>query len=194
MNTRPGRQPCSRMSSMVRSMCSRRLGMKRDVAGARRREIRNDAVHRSDHQMHVDRRLDVLAQRLAHHRTDREIGHVMIVHHVEMDAVGAGGEHGSHLLAESREVGGEDGGGDPGGGHGTSLRGATRGEKLALCRRSASRPQLGRSGTPAVPSAGRGAHEVSRARASRYFSLVLEMICGGSFGPGAFLFQSSVSR
>ena len=35
---------------------------------------------------------------------------------------------------------------------------------------------------------------VSRASASRYFSLRRVMISGGSFGPGAFLFQSSVSR
>src|SRR4051794_10939365 len=35
---------------------------------------------------------------------------------------------------------------------------------------------------------------VSRCNASRYFSLVRAMMLGGKSGPGAFLFQSSVSR
>ena len=35
---------------------------------------------------------------------------------------------------------------------------------------------------------------ISRLSASRYLSLVFAMISGGSFGPGACLFQSSVSR
>ena len=39
-----------------------------------------------------------------------------------------------------------------------------------------------------------GGQAVRRLSASRYFSLVLAMTSGGSFGPGDFLFQSSVSR
>ena len=36
----------------------------------------------------------------------------MPVHHIDMDPVGAGRVHGAHFLAEAREIGGEDGGGD----------------------------------------------------------------------------------
>jgi len=63
--------------------------------------------------MDVDRRGDaMLAQRLAHQRADGEIGHVVIVHHVEVDDVGAGGEHVVDFLAQPGKVGGQDGRGD----------------------------------------------------------------------------------
>ena len=92
-----------------------RFRMERDPGGAGLREVRNDAIDRLHHQVHVDRRGDaVLAQRLAHQRADGEIRHVVIVHHVEVDQVGAGSEHRLHFLAEAREVGGEDGRSDPG--------------------------------------------------------------------------------
>ena len=72
-------------------------------------EVRNDTVDRLDHQMHVDRRLHaVLAERLAHQRADREIRHVMVVHDVEVNQIGAGREHRIHLFAEPREVGGQN--------------------------------------------------------------------------------------
>jgi hypothetical protein len=32
----------------------------------------------------------------------------MVVHHVEVDPVGAGGDDVAHLVAEPREIGGED--------------------------------------------------------------------------------------
>ena len=51
-------------------------------------------------------------ERRADHRAEGEVGHVMVVHHVEVDPVGAGGDHVAHLLAQAGEVGGEDGGGD----------------------------------------------------------------------------------
>jgi hypothetical protein len=36
----------------------------------------------------------------------------MVVHHVEVDPVGAGGDDRAHLLAEAREIGAEDAGCD----------------------------------------------------------------------------------
>ena len=36
----------------------------------------------------------------------------MIVHHIEMDDVGPGGEHRIHFLSQTGKVGGEDGGGN----------------------------------------------------------------------------------
>ena len=56
-------------------------------------------------------------QGLAHHRPDGEIGHVVIVHDIEMDEIGAGMQHGIDFLAQAGEVGGQDGGGDPAGFH-----------------------------------------------------------------------------
>ena len=38
--------------------------------------------------------MNVIAQRRAHHRAYREIGHVVIVHHVEVDHIGTGRHHG----------------------------------------------------------------------------------------------------
>jgi phosphoribosylaminoimidazole-succinocarboxamide synthase len=90
-----------------------RLGVKADHAGAGFREIGNDAVDRLDHQVHVDGRGDaVVTQCLAHHRADGEVGYVMVVHHIEMHPVRAGGEHGVHILAQTSEIGGQNGGGN----------------------------------------------------------------------------------
>ena len=92
-----------------------RFGMERDVGGAGLREVRHDAIDRLHHEMHVDRRGDaVLAQRLAHQRADGEVRHVVVVHDVEVDDVGARGEHRIHFLAEPREVRGENRRRDPG--------------------------------------------------------------------------------
>ena len=61
--------------------------------------------------MHVDGRLDaVAAQRLADQRTDGEIGHVVVVHHVEVDDVRTRLQHRPYLLAQAGEIGREYGG------------------------------------------------------------------------------------
>ena len=56
--------------------------------------------------------LHVRADRFAHQRADGQVGHVVVVHHVEMHQVGAGGLDGAHLLAQAGKVGGQDGRGD----------------------------------------------------------------------------------
>ena len=68
--------------------------------------------------MDVERLGGVRAERLHHGRADREVGHEMAVHHVDVDPVGAGFVDRAHFLAELGEVGGEDGGSDERGGHG----------------------------------------------------------------------------
>ena len=89
------------------------LGVEADVARSRLGEIGNDAVDRLDHQVHVDRRGDaVLAQRLADQRADGQVRHVVVVHHVEVHPVGAGGQHRIDFLAQPGEVRGKDGRGD----------------------------------------------------------------------------------
>jgi hypothetical protein len=76
-----------------------RLGMKADVvAPAPRNPAR--AIHRRTIRCtSIGALTPCLAQRLAHHRPDGEIRHVVVVHDVEMDPIGAGGEHRVHLLA-----------------------------------------------------------------------------------------------
>ena len=82
----------------------RRLGVERDDVGAGLRKVGDDGIHRRHHQVDVDRNIHQWADGRAHHRTDRQIRHVMVVHHVEMDEVGAGRHHTLHLCAEAGEI------------------------------------------------------------------------------------------
>ena len=67
--------------------------------------------------MHIDRCLDAaLAQRRADQRTDGQVRHVVIVHHIEVNHVGTGGKYGLDFLAEPGEVRREDGRSDQAGG------------------------------------------------------------------------------
>ncbi len=86
------------------------LGMKSDITGPGRGKIGNDPIHRADHQVHIDRRrYPVLAQRFANQRTNGEIRHVVIVHHIKVDDVGAGGQHVVDFLAQPCKIGRQDG-------------------------------------------------------------------------------------
>ncbi len=46
--------------------------------------------------------------RLADQRADGQVGHIMVVHHVEVDPVGAGGDDVGHFLAQPGEIGGQN--------------------------------------------------------------------------------------
>jgi hypothetical protein len=61
----------------------------------------------------------MLAQGLAHQGADGQVGHIVVVHDIEMDDVGASGQHIIDFLAQLGEVGGQDGGGDKISGHGS---------------------------------------------------------------------------
>ncbi len=79
--------------------------MEADDAGTGLGEVRDDPVNRLHHQVHVDRRgHPVPAQRTAHQRPDGEVGYVMVVHHVEVDPVGAGGQHRIDFGAQAGEI------------------------------------------------------------------------------------------
>jgi len=67
--------------------------------------------------MDVERLGAVRAKRLHHGGSDRQIGHEMPVHHIDVDPVGAGLIDRANFLAELREVGGKDRGCDEGAGH-----------------------------------------------------------------------------
>ena len=74
------------------------------------------------HAKRADGSLRMRTQRFADHRSDGQIRHVVVVHHVEVDPVGAGGDHILDLVTQTGEVGRQDGGGDAvGGAHGLRL-------------------------------------------------------------------------
>lgn len=90
--------------------------MKADQVGARLGKGSRQRIHRLHHQVHINGhwlaagRDAVRAQRLAHHRAECEVGHIVLVHHVKVDPVGTGINHGTHLLAKAGKVRREDGG------------------------------------------------------------------------------------
>ncbi len=88
------------------------LGMDGDRVRSGLGEGLEERIDRRDHQMDVERLGGVRAKRLHHRRADRQVGHEMAVHHVDMDPVGARRVDGADLLAEPGEIGREDGGGD----------------------------------------------------------------------------------
>ena len=80
--------------------------MKGDEIGTGVGELADQTIDRRHHEMHIDRRANPeIAQRLAHHRSDGEIGDEMIVHHIKVDQIRAGAEDRRHIVAEASEVG-----------------------------------------------------------------------------------------
>ena len=72
----------------------------------------NHVVHGLNHQVHINRRTRVRTQRGANHRTESEVGHIVVVHHVKMNHVCAGGDHVAHFFAQAGKIGGKNAGGD----------------------------------------------------------------------------------
>ncbi len=80
--------------------------MESNNAGARFGEIRHDAVNRLHHQMDVNRGGNaVIAQRFQHHRPDGQIGHIVVVHNVEMDHIRAGCQCIRSVFTQAGEIG-----------------------------------------------------------------------------------------
>src|SRR5690606_9571519 len=86
-----------------------RFRVESNVAGTGFDEVTNDAVHRANHQMHIDRRGNaVFAQCRTHHRADGQVRDVMVVHDIEVHDVCACGENRVDFLAQTGEVGGKN--------------------------------------------------------------------------------------
>ncbi|SAI93601.1 Uncharacterised protein [Enterobacter cloacae] len=80
--------------------------MESDDAGTRRGEIRHDAVNRFHHQMHVNGRGDpVVTQCFKHHRTDGQVGNVVVIHNVEMDDIRASRESFGSVFTQAGKIG-----------------------------------------------------------------------------------------
>ena len=83
--------------------------VKADPAGAGLGKLTNQRINRRTHQVHINGGRDaVVAQGLTNRRAKRQVGHVVIVHDIEMHDVGAGIEHGLNILTQTGEVGGEN--------------------------------------------------------------------------------------
>ena len=54
--------------------------------------------------MDIDGDVDMRADRLANERANRQVRHVMVVHHVEMDPIGSGGHDVADFFAEAGEI------------------------------------------------------------------------------------------
>ena len=95
-----------------------RIRVKADVVRASFGKRCGQSVHRRNHQMHINRhshasgRFGMWLQGLANHGAEREVGHIVVVHHVEMNPISASGDDVFHLVAQAGEVGRQDGGGD----------------------------------------------------------------------------------
>ena len=79
--------------------------MKSNHAGTGLGEIRNQAIDGLDHQMDINRSRDaVISQGLAYQWSDSQVWHVMIVHDIEMDNIGACRQYVFHLFTQSGKV------------------------------------------------------------------------------------------
>ena len=82
--------------------------MEGDDIGSGLGEVRNNAVHRFHHQMHIDNRVSQRTNCLADKRPDGQIGHIVVIHHIKMDKVRAGIDHSSDFLAQLGKVCGKN--------------------------------------------------------------------------------------
>ena len=83
-----------------------------DPVRARRPESVQVRVDRRDHQVDVEGKGGVRPKRFDHLRTDRDVGHEMAVHDVDVHPVGPRSLDRPHFLAEARKIGRPDGGSD----------------------------------------------------------------------------------
>ena len=87
----------------------RGIWMKTDHTGTRLGKHPDQGINGLYHQVHVDRRLDTeISQRFTDHGPDRQVWHVMVVHHVKVHPVGTIIEYLLYLFAQSGEIRGKN--------------------------------------------------------------------------------------
>ena len=79
-----------------------------EPVGARPRRTLRGSDRVRDHEVRLQRQPGDPPECADHERSDRDVGDEVPVHHVDVDPVGARRFHLGDLLAEAREVGGED--------------------------------------------------------------------------------------
>ncbi|MNZ93517.1 hypothetical protein D3C78_1125880 [compost metagenome] len=84
------------------------LGMNRNVIGACLGEGLDHAVHRRHHQVHIDRRGNtVAAQGLAELRAHGQVGHIVVIHDIDMDDIGSRSQHLLGFFTQAGKIGGQ---------------------------------------------------------------------------------------
>ncbi len=82
------------------------LRVKGNIGRAGLGKLGDDTVHGLDHQVYVQGCGDaVIAQGLDHDRPKRQVRDIVIIHHIDMDKIGAGLQHGGRVLAQAGQVG-----------------------------------------------------------------------------------------
>src|SRR5688500_15720273 len=61
-----------------------------------------------DHQVSIDRQTSKTGKRFHDGQTDRDVGHEMSVHHVNVQNIGSAAFDGAYFIAQTREVGGQN--------------------------------------------------------------------------------------
>src|SRR5450830_925143 len=88
---------------MVRS-----FGMESNDVGASLSKVRDDAVYRLHHQMYINNRIGHWANRFTDQRADRQVGNVMVIHHVKVNDICARSNHIGDFLTQLGEVRGKN--------------------------------------------------------------------------------------
>ena len=85
-----------------------RLLMHGDHVGAGPREALDEAVRPLDHQVHVQRQIRLLVDRLHHQGTDRQVRDEVAVHDVQVEQPRPARLRGGDLLRQARQIGRQD--------------------------------------------------------------------------------------
>ena len=86
--------------------------MNDDRVGPAGGKVRHVAVGLDDHEVDLQGQAGDRAQSLDDRLAETEVGHEDPIHHVEVDAIGAGLLDGPHLVAQPQEIGRQDGWGE----------------------------------------------------------------------------------
>ena len=91
----------------------RGLGVEGEDVGARVGVLGDVLLRPLDHQVDVEGTVGEPPERPDHRRAEREVGHEVPVHHVDVDPLGAAGDGLLELLAQPAEVGAQHARRDP---------------------------------------------------------------------------------
>ncbi|MNH16599.1 hypothetical protein D3C79_762450 [compost metagenome] len=85
-----------------------RLRMNRNVISARLGKCLDHAVYGCDHQVHINRRGNsVAAQGLAELRAHGQVGHIVVIHDIDMDDIGSRSQHLLGFFTQAGKIGGQ---------------------------------------------------------------------------------------
>ena len=110
--TRPALQPCSLMSAMVRSTCSEASGWKLMMPAPALANCGTMASTGFTIRCTSSGTETWRLERRAGERADGQVRHVVVIHDIEVNQVGAGALNRAHLVAQPRKIGRQNAGRD----------------------------------------------------------------------------------